>query len=101
VNSKAEIAVLVLVPLITLAVLIYYVLAHEGSAGRLAVEVGLLLSAYSMWSLSAGGAVLEFLDLRDGSVELAAVRGMLLVLGVSLFLVVLGFLNLFGALPWT
>lgn len=64
------------------------------------MEVGILLAGYAVWSVGTGGLVLPALDVRDANIELGAIQAAYLVILFALLLVVLGFLNLFGALPW-
>lgn len=92
-----------IVPVVALAVLLILlslVLVFEQSPGRLAVEVGVLLAAYAVWSVGTGNLVLRALDVRDANIELGAIQAAYLVILFALLLVVLGFLNLFGVLPW-
>ena len=89
-----------IVPLVGLVILLSLVLVSERSPGRLAVEVGILLSAFAVWSVVTGSVILRALDLRDANVELGAIQAAYLVILFALLLVVLGFLNLFGVLPW-
>ena len=80
--------------------LLWWAIAFETSPGRLAVEVGLLLSVYSVWALASGSLLLSKLRLKDANVELAALQATSIVVFFALLLLILGFLNLFGVLPW-
>lgn len=92
---------LVIVPLAFLSFLLWFALASSTPPGRLAIEVGLLLSAYSVWVISTGSVIRDVLDMKDANVEFEALRAASIVVIFALLLVLLGFLNLFGVLPWS
>lgn len=91
---------LILVPLLVVSFLIWLTLVIVQPPGRLAVEIGILLFAYSTWSLGSITVTTHVLKLRDANVELWAIRTVYTALVLSFILVLLGFLNLFGILPW-
>lgn len=101
VSSVARVTLAVIfVPLLVIAGSLILALAFVRPPGYLAIVVGFLLASFAIWSVGAGNVFLRYLDIRDANVELGAIQAVYLFIAFAMVLIVLGFLNLFGVLPW-
>lgn len=98
-NTRSGVATYIIGVIILVAALLLEFF-YTGSPGRLAIGVSTLLFGFGIWAMAARPVFFRNLGIETANSEIAAAQGLVIVLLVSAILLIVGFLNLMGALPW-
>ena len=87
----------VTIAFLTLALIVIFLEQHPG---RLAIELGFMLALFSILTQTIRPLIIRFLSVKDAESEFTIGKGISLAFWTSVVLVLLGFLNLMGVVPW-
>ncbi len=90
----------VLVWLAAIFVIAGILVALDLDPGALAVDIGLLLVLLSVIGIAARPKLTQLLGIKEATAEISLMHSMLAITLAGLALVLLGFLNLMGVIPW-